>query len=453
MSVFQTRSLYKAISSASCFVAVVVVSGCGSDDDNKQAIVVPVNNGLVADATIYRTAPSEFLTQNELHRENATANAGSQELFAKTLRKQWCWSAENVGPPPDFFVHDSVPTTKIFDDVYFMGMVWVSQYLFKVPDGLFLLDALSSEDDVKAITVPEIEALGLNPEDIVAVMPTHGHGDHDGGALHLQTTFGTSVYLGSGDANGKTYTVTPVDSSNMEPQLYNFGGMEVTLLSTPGHTPGTLSGIIPVNYNGIPHKIAFWGGTGMPSTLETSLQYLDGAERLWRLAEKDGIDGTIHTHAFVDASLNHISDIRENGLGENNPFLPGHADAMRSLTMLRNCAASKVTALDTTAELAEWRYSTVTAASTWIKGQASNLSASARVSSPYGIVTDGSVTFTFASGGESCSANVGTDGIATCTVTSTSDTQTTVLASYTGTETSTVVNLPGTTTVSVQALN
>ena len=40
------------------------------------------------------------------------------------------------------------------------------------------------------------------------------------------------------------------------------GGETLTLYITPGHTPGTVSVLIPVKDRGQPHVAALWGGTG-----------------------------------------------------------------------------------------------------------------------------------------------------------------------------------------------
>jgi glyoxylase-like metal-dependent hydrolase (beta-lactamase superfamily II) len=442
------------ITALSCAVTAALLAACGGDGDSTPAVAVPQNNGLRAEAPAEFSAPVATLAQSQLHLNNATANAGKSDLFVNVLRPQWCHGAENAGTPPELQDRAVVPATKIFDDTYFMGPRWVGQYVFKTNSGLFLLDTLNNQTEVQTITEPQLRSLGLDPATIKAAMPTHGHGDHHGGGAYLQTTYGIPIYLGSGDAANKPFTVTPLSTENLSPQPLTVDGLEMTVLSTPGHTPGTFSGVIPVKHNGTPYKVAFWGGTGMPNTTAAARQYLEGTERLYQLARAQGIDGTIHTHPFVDGSLAHIDAIRANGLGAQNPFLLGKQDALRSLTVLRNCSAAKVTQVDATAVLPEWRFSTVEAAATWVKGQVTNnLSASARVKSPYGVLNSGTVTFAFAPGGEQCTANVGANGIATCSVSSAGATQQSVTVSYAGTESPSTVNLPASASAQVTALN
>ena len=46
-------------------------------------------------------------------------------------------------------------------------------------------------------------------------------------------------------------------------QKLTLGDTTVTLYITPGHTPGTISTLIPVKDNGAPHLAALWGGVGL----------------------------------------------------------------------------------------------------------------------------------------------------------------------------------------------
>jgi metallo-beta-lactamase class B len=336
-------------------------------------------------------------------------------------------------------------------------MRWVGQYIFKMPQGLFLLDTLTSTDDVQKITAPQMRDAGLNLSSIFAAMPTHGHWDHYGGAAYLQGTYHIPVYLGSADAAGKPFVVTQLNTADLDPHPMNFGGLNAVLLSTPGHTPGTFSGILPVSFRGKPYKVAFWGGTALPSTLDAAKQYLNGTERLWALAEQQNIAGTIHTHPFVDGSLNYIDEINAAGGYDkltSNPFLIGHANAMRSLAVLRECAAAKVAQLDPAAAIAEWRVTSMDVASTWdARKHGNSISASVRVKSPYGPVTGGTVEFKFAPGGEACSATPDVSGIATCSVAAKADAPSTVTAHFDGTASSTVRNLPSQQTATIERLN
>lgn len=444
-------------------VAMLASAGlvaCGGGGGDGNPIAVPLNNGLAAERAAAFSVPSSSLTQYQLHLDNATANAGAAASpdeaapLMAWIRYQWCFGAENTGAPPQLGNATVVPMTKVFDDVWFTGTRSVGQYIFKTARGPFLIDTLNNAGRVQSITEPGMRSVGLDPATIIGALPTHGHGDHDGGAAYLQTTYRTPIYLGSGDAAGKTFLVSALNTDVLTPQPVAFSDLQMILLSTPGHTPGTFSGVTPVKHNGTSYKLAFWGGTAFSNTVAGSRNYLDGTERMFRLAREQKVDGTYHTHGFVDGSLRHIDQIAAGTTGGQNPFLIGNENALRSLATLRSCAAAKAAQVDATAVIPEWRFSTMDLASTWIKGQSNNLSASARVKSPYGRVETGTVEFSFAPGNEKCSAAIdASTGIATCTVTSTELTQSAVTASFAGRETASVVNLPAVASTVPVALN
>jgi len=121
--------------------------------------------------------------------------------------------------------------------------------------GLFLIDSGAGES-VDAITM-NIEALGLNPRDVAAVILTHCHIDHIGGAPTFREAFGTRIIMHERDSGpvergdpqmtaatwyGIQFPATPVDVvlTGAEEHL-RFGSHEVVCLHTPGHTPGSLS--------------------------------------------------------------------------------------------------------------------------------------------------------------------------------------------------------------------
>ena len=86
-------------------------------------------------------------------------------------------------------------------------------------------------------------------------------------------------------------------------QKLKLGDTTVTLYLTPGHTPGTVSAIIPVTWNGKPHVIAFWGGTGFPRTVESTpvsgglIRYEESLKRFTKIGIDAGVDGMISNHS------------------------------------------------------------------------------------------------------------------------------------------------------------
>jgi hydroxyacylglutathione hydrolase len=113
----------------------------------------------------------------------------------------------------------------------------------------------------------DLLAEGLSPRDVVAVVLTHGHADHAGGARRFQEAFGAKVIAGRGDATllaeGRNDPLCPTsaDARDRLPKdqaetyrpvvpdvlldgpasLEALVGVAGELLPVPGHTEGSLA--------------------------------------------------------------------------------------------------------------------------------------------------------------------------------------------------------------------
>ncbi len=90
---------------------------------------------------------------------------------------------------------------------------------------------------------------------VEAVLNTHAHYDHVGAVSEIKATFGARFYLHNGDfkllsqANfyrmifegQRTVQVPEVDVDLADVDTVRFGGIEVKVIATPGHTAGSVS--------------------------------------------------------------------------------------------------------------------------------------------------------------------------------------------------------------------
>ncbi|MDG2002279.1 MAG: MBL fold metallo-hydrolase [Novosphingobium sp.] len=254
--------------------------------------------------------------------------------------------------------------TWAFDNLAFLGNSFVGVWVLNTSDGLILFDAGIGEADARDNIVPGIKKLGLDPEDIRYVFVTHGHWDHYGGAAYLKQISGAQIGLGEADwelmarlepgslARAPYFGDDLADRPPPERDLVvadgtkiKLGDSEVTLLITPGHSPGTLSALIPVRQGDKTHVMSLLGGTAFPRSLEPTgfmgglRQFEASVERLRQISQEAGADGTINTHPFVDGTTRKLGEIAAAGeeAGAANPFVLGSDKVSRYYSMFLSC--------------------------------------------------------------------------------------------------------------------
>jgi glyoxylase-like metal-dependent hydrolase (beta-lactamase superfamily II) len=147
--------------------------------------------------------------------------------------------------------------TRIVPGIYLLGGLWPSAaYAVETSEGLVLVDSGLQSDagELKS----ELAVLGLDWKRIRAILLTHSHGDHVGGAESLRAATGAKVYAGEGDASilraGQPRVAffsvfsmpdmphpTTVDVSLKGGETLTFGDIRIQCIATPGHTPGSTS--------------------------------------------------------------------------------------------------------------------------------------------------------------------------------------------------------------------
>lgn len=233
-----------------------------------------------------------------------------------------------------------------FDNLYYVGLPFVGAWILKTSDGLVMWDALNNQEEAKTILEPAMRELGLDPAQIKALVITHGHYDHFGGAAYFQQKYGTPVLASAADWDymydaqerqrmGLPYVEPPKrDKVIADGEKLSLGGSTVNFVLTPGHTPGTVSSIFDVKDHGVSREISMWGGTAMPATSQGLAQYHNSFHKFWNASQALHTVGTVSAHPFVADNFTQLERRRPTG---SNPFVLGVDGYRRLMTVYDEC--------------------------------------------------------------------------------------------------------------------
>jgi len=295
----------------------------------------------------------------QTHIAAAKAAAGQEHkgLFDRvcTFETEQPAASQSKGPPDRSKWH--ADPVKVFDNLYFVGQTEYSAWAVTTAEGIIVVDALwdySVEDEV----VNGLKKLGLDPAKIKYVLVSHGHIDHAGGAKLLQDRFGARVILSAADwdlldRNKQSWPKPKRDMVATDGQRLTLGDTTLTLYLTPGHTPGTISTLIPVKDSGKPHLVAEWGGTAFNFTITPDKPrkywfetYINSAERFRDVVAKAGADVLIANHTNFDGSKTKLPALAKRKPGDPHPYVIGNESIKRYLTVAQECSKAGLLGLE-----------------------------------------------------------------------------------------------------------
>ncbi|AGX44568.1 MBL fold metallo-hydrolase [Clostridium saccharobutylicum] len=241
--------------------------------------------------------------------------------------------SKSVSPYEQLMDKTPIEPTKVFDNLYFIGSNGVGSWLVNTSDGLILIDAMRTIEDAEDIIIPGIKKLGFDPANIKYILVTHGHGDHYGAAQYIHNNYGAPILMSADDwnymnthsteANGPEFPKPTTHTDITDGEKLTLGDTSITIVSTPGHTPGGVSLIIPVTDNGTKHMVGMWGGTGLPQLLEDNEKYLNSLDYFAKFTDAAQVDAEITAHPFTDNSIERLETLRNRKSGDPNPYVIG----------------------------------------------------------------------------------------------------------------------------------
>jgi metallo-beta-lactamase class B len=249
--------------------------------------------------------------------------------------------------PPDRSTWYAEPV-KVFDNLYFVGQTEYSVWAVTTSEGIIVLDTIydySVEDEVAG----GLKKLGLDPAKIKYAIVSHAHPDHHGGAKFLQDRYGVRIIMSAADWDmlDRTNGTRPKrDMVATDGQKLTLGETTLTLYITPGHTPGTISTLIPLKDNGRSHLAALWGGTGLNADRESLQNYIRSAARFSDIARQAGADVILSNHTDFDASKLKLPLLARRAANAPNPYVTGNDGVRRYLKVAEECATSRLMLLN-----------------------------------------------------------------------------------------------------------
>ncbi len=251
--------------------------------------------------------------------------------------------------------------TRVFDNLYALGRTSTVVWALTTPDGILLIDA-GYPDQLESVLLPQMRAAGLDPANVRYVLLGHGHADHFGGASYFQQR-GARVASSAADwdlienpapapAGAPAAAQAPAglppprrDVVVVDGEPIVFGGVEITPVLIPGHTPGALGFVFNVADGARSHKAALFGGSillfnRIPD--DGLRQYVQSLERFGAVARRLGADVEIQNHPLYDGFEAKLARLAARRAGDAHPFVVGEDAYQRFLTVMAECANAQL---------------------------------------------------------------------------------------------------------------
>jgi metallo-beta-lactamase class B len=228
-----------------------------------------------------------------------------------------------------------VEPTRLFDDFYFIGTQSVGAFVIDTKKGLIMIDTGWGGPDCSQF-VNDIKKLGLNPDDIKLILISHEHLDHYGGVSYLKKNSCPDAKVAMSTIAWNYLQARPAGSpggpfSNPRPQSIDMfltdgrkislGNTVVQIVSTPGHTAGCVSFIVPVTDKGIPHMVGIMGGVTLSRDWNNAYLYKSSIEYFQKFTREARCDVGLSTHFWGFEPIRIKLGVRKPA--EVNPFVIG----------------------------------------------------------------------------------------------------------------------------------
>jgi metallo-beta-lactamase class B len=132
------------------------------------------------------------------------------------------------------------------------------------------------------------------------------------------------------------------DTVGTDGMKLSVGDASVQIVTTPGHTPGTLSFLFEIRDNGKPLRVAYVGGTAIPFNGDAAYYdgYIASARKMAKAAADFGATALMSNHTEFDNGYYKAQTAAGRKAGAPNPFDVGQAAVGRYFAVVEGCTAA-----------------------------------------------------------------------------------------------------------------
>jgi metallo-beta-lactamase class B len=186
------------------------------------------------------------------------------------------------------------PAHRIAGNVYYVGTEDLACFLITTPQGHVLIN--TGLADSTALIRAGVQKVGFKLEDVKILLNMQAHFDHVAAMAEIQRLSGAKVYATDGDApaledggksdpwfgEGARFEPVRVDRRLKDGDTVALGGIELKVVSTPGHSRGSVSYTMSVDDGGRTRSLAFVNMPTVVMPLRGNPKYPDIAADLER---------------------------------------------------------------------------------------------------------------------------------------------------------------------------
>ncbi len=293
----------------SVFSVVLLFAGCMSIDANAQTSATSAQAHLAAAKAVANRPGFNFSQEFEVmcaepKAPAAPASAASTAPATRKIPPRSQWYAE---------------PRKVFDNLYYVGSsnennqaIWA----VTTSDGIVLIDT-GYEYSVAELVTNGLKKLGQDPARLKYVILAHAHAHSFFGSTYLQKTYPQARFIMSeADWNVLAKSTEPAELKPKKDMVatdgmkLTLGDTTLTLYITPGHTPGTISTLVPLKDGNQRHLGYVLGGRGwteeeagvryFPNEQTALKTWIASIKRFQGIAAKAGADVFLAIHPQHD---------------------------------------------------------------------------------------------------------------------------------------------------------